>query len=136
MDIMQILSCDNVKKVIIEKENITASEYTSENEKKINMNISVHIIYDNGKAETSTAETTVGDYIKNWLYAIKANELKPSSFDRIEQTVNYQILPYIGNISLIKLKSDDIQNMINALKNKYSYSTIKKAYEGINSCLK
>lgn len=30
---MQILSCDNVKKVIIEKENITASEYTSENEK-------------------------------------------------------------------------------------------------------
>lgn len=64
------------------------------------------------------------------------NELKPSSFDRIEQTVTHQILPYIGDIPLIKLRSDDIQDMINTLRNKYSYSTIKKTYEGINSCLK
>lgn len=57
---------------------------------------------------------------------MKSNELKPTSFDRKEQTINYQIIPYIGEIPLNKLSSDDVQNMINELKSKYSYSTVKK----------
>ncbi len=79
---------------------------------------------------------TIEEYILNWLNTVKINELKPTSFDRKEQTIKYQILPYIGNIKLLELKSDDIQKMLNDLKVKYSFSTIKKAYECINSCLK
>lgn len=136
MKITDLLNLNKIKSINIEKERIISTEFTSANEKIINMNLVVQIIYNNEDNIEAPQEITVGEYIKNWLYNIKVNELKPSSFDRIEQTVNHQILPYIGDISLVKLRSDDIQNMINTLKNTYSYSTIKKAYEGINSCLK
>lgn len=136
MKITDLLNLDNIKSISIEKEKIISTEFTSANEKIINMNLVVQIIYNSEDNMEDPQEITVGEYIKNWLYNIKLNELKPSSFDRIEQTVTHQILPYIGDIPLIKLSSDDIQDMINTLRNKYSYSTIKKTYEGINSCLK
>ncbi len=136
MKITDLLSLNNIKSISIEKERIISTEFTSANEKIINMNLVVQIIYNSEDNMEDPQVITVGEYIKKWLYNIKLNELKPSSFDRIEQTVTHQILPYIGDIPLIKLRSDDIQDMINTLRNKYSYSTIKKTYEGINSCLK
>lgn len=61
-----------------------------------------------------------------WLYTVKRNELKPLSFDRMEQTLLYQVLPAIGMIQVPSLNSDDIQKMANRLKDKgYSYSTVK-----------
>lgn len=136
MKITDLLTLNNIKSISIEKERIISTEFTSANEKIINMNLVVQIIYNSEDNMEDPQAITVGEYIKNWLYNIKLNELKPSSFDRIEQTVTHHILPYLGDIPLIKLRSDDIQDMINTLKNKYSYSTIKKTYEGINSCLK
>ncbi|SFX82905.1 site-specific integrase [Ruminococcus sp. XPD3002] len=97
------------------------------------MNIKICLKSDR---EDSKDAVTIEEYILNWLNTVKINELKPTSFDRKEQTIQYQILPYIGKIRLSDLKSEDIQFMINDLKGKYSYSTIKKAYECINSCLK
>lgn len=34
------------------------------------------------------------------------------------------------------LTSDDVQNMINELLTEYSYSTVKKAYDNLNNCMK
>lgn len=73
----------------------------------------------------------------NWIHSVKKYELKPSSFDRLEITVNNNILPYLGHLHLSDIKPFDIQQFINQLTEKgYSYSTIKKAYNAINASLK
>lgn len=85
----------------------------------------------------TTCTQSVSTYMKNWLYTVKRNELKPLSFDRMEQTLLYQVLPSIGMIQVPSLNSDDIQKMVNHLKDKgYSYSTVKKAYQCVNNCFK
>jgi len=80
---------------------------------------------------------TVKNYMNNWLYNVKINELKPKSLDIKENILQNQIYPYIGDIQIGSLKNTDIQQLINTLVAKeYSYSTIRKAYDNLNSCFK
>lgn len=73
----------------------------------------------------------------DWLRNVKANELKPKSYDKLEQTINNQIVPHIGYLQLAALTSDDVQKMINDLiAEGLGYSTIKKAYDATNECFK
>lgn len=79
----------------------------------------------------------VKEYCNNWLINIQSNILKPSSYDRKEMTLENQVYPLIGDIYMSQVTFDDIQFMVNELKNQnLSYSTIKKAYEAINGCFK
>lgn len=85
----------------------------------------------------SVAKDTVQSYMARWLNETKKNELKPKSFDRLEQTLTYQVYPYIGHLQLAALKASDVQNMVNSLRDKgMSYSSVKKAYEAVNNCFK
>ena len=78
---------------------------------------------------------TVQEYMSDWLKTIKKNELKSSSYDRLEVTCENQIFPHIGYLQMNSVKADDIQKLINHLNDSgYSYSTIKKAYNAINAC--
>lgn len=90
--------------------------------------------------KTPHVETNRGlvkDYMQNWLVNVKKNELKPKSYDRLEQTLTLYVYPRIGHIQYQAIKPEDIQNMINDLRDKnYSYSTIKKSYEAVNACFK
>lgn len=133
MQLISLLSDESVKRIIVEKESFSRIE-SSNSERALRLNLQILVEYD--VSENFAASVTVEDYIKKWLYEVKANTLKPSSFDRKEEVINYQIIPYIGGISIHSLSSDDIQAMINELKKSYSYSTVKKAYECINACLK
>lgn len=82
-------------------------------------------------------KTSVKNYMENWLTSVKKNELKPKSYDRLEQTLQYDVYPKIGHIQLQSIKPSDVQNMINALRDEgKSYSTIKKAYDAVNACFK
>lgn len=82
-------------------------------------------------------KTTVQQYMGNWLITVKKNTLKPKSYDRLETTLKYQIYPYIGNLQISALTSDDVQTMINQLRDEgKSYSTIKKAYDAVNECFR
>lgn len=85
--------------------------------------------------------TTLKDYITSWLVNVKFYELKLSSYDRLESTINNQIIPRLGFYKL------DVKNELTAsiiqteLINKmfaegYSHSSIKKAYNALNGCLK
>ena len=78
---------------------------------------------------------SVESYMTNWLETVKKPSLKRRSYDRIEQTLKYQIFPEIGNIQLKKLTTNDIQLMLNKISEERSYSTAKKAYDNINACL-
>lgn len=133
MQLISLLSDESVKRVIIEKESVENVGSSLDN-RALRLNLQVLVEYT--ESENNTDSPTVEEYIKNWLYNVKANTLKPSSFDRKEQVINYQIVPYIGSISVQALTTDDIQTMVNELKKRYSYSTVKKAYECINACLK
>ena len=131
--ILSLLTEKNVKKIIVEKEDVVDAKVVN-NHQSINLNLQISVEYE--QQNKSCAVMTFGQYILDWLYNVKVNELKPSSFDRKEQIIKYQVIPYIGDKDMYDLTADDIQNMINALKKEYSYSTIKKAYECVNACLK
>jgi len=80
---------------------------------------------------------SIQEYMEKWFYDVKMNELKPKSLDALDCTLNYQVYPHIGEIQLGVLITDDIQAMLNNLVKKgLAYSTIKKAYDAVNSCLK
>lgn len=84
---------------------------------------------------SSVCRMSVKDYMDHWLYTVKINEQKPASFDRVEQSCKYQIYPYIGDLQIQALTSDDIQHMLNEIAKTHSRSTVKKAYNNLNSCL-
>ncbi len=83
---------------------------------------------------TNLKKMLLDDYMCYWLNS-KKYSLKPSSYDRIMQSINYQIVPYL-NCQITEIKPEDIENMLNTLAEIKSYSTIKKAYNNLNSCLK
>lgn len=85
---------------------------------------------------TNISSVTFMDYMNNWLYNYKKNELKTTSFDRLESTINTHIKPNVGLKQLSKITSSDIQEIINKLfTDKFSHSTIKKVHDAFNSCL-
>lgn len=96
------------------------------------------IIEEANKTEyVQVQKSSVEDYMNNWLTSVKKNELKPKSYDRLEQTVKLYVNPAIGSIQLQAIKPKDVQTMINNLRESgKSHSTIKKAYEAVNACFK
>jgi len=111
----------------------------TEAETKRKLKEKIKLINSNGLMlqDNTINNITVEEYCSNWLKNVKANELKPSSYDRKEMTLENQVYPLIGMLQLSQLSIDDVQGMINQLKkDKLSYSSIKKAYEAINECCK
>lgn len=96
------------------------------------------IIDESKKTEyVYVSKDTVASYMLLWLTTVKAVELKPKSYDRLEQTVNLHVNPYIGQLQLQSITSDDVQDMINKLTaSGKSYSSIKKAYEAVSAAFK
>lgn len=81
--------------------------------------------------------SSVEAYMTDWLVNVKKNELKPKSYDRLEQTLKNNVFPHIGHIQLQAIQTTDVQNMINTLRdNGKSHSTIKKAYDAVNASFK
>ena len=81
-------------------------------------------------------KNSVEEYITDWLKKYKINEIKETSYDRLESTINNHIIPNLGYIQLSQLNADDIQNLLNKLvASNLSYSSIKKVYNALNSCL-
>ena len=71
---------------------------------------------------------TVKAYFTRWLWEYQYNKLKPSSYDRLESTVNNHIIPSLGALKMDKVTRDHIQQLLNHLyKGKHlSYSSVKK----------
>ncbi len=86
------------------------------------------LVEDYGKADVRTL-------MVEWL-EIQRSTSKSSTFDRKEQIVNHQIIPYIGKEQVIGLTSSIIQKWLNDLSDRYSKSTIKKAKEYLQASLR
>lgn len=78
----------------------------------------------------------LSDFLTGYIFNVKKNVLKPSSFDRDVRTGNL-INKYIGDYTFEQLTAPFIQTeLINKLKDdSYSYSTIHKVYVLLNECL-
>lgn len=80
---------------------------------------------------------SVSDYMLDWLENVKRNDLKPKSYDRLEQTIKKDVIPRIGNYQIGALNADHVQKMINdMLRDGKGRSSIKKAYDAVNACFK
>ena len=93
--------------------------------------------FEQGFVRTKDAtKSYLEDFLDGYLFNVKKNVLKPSSFDRDVRTGNL-IKKYIGNYTLEQLTTPFIQSeLINKLKDDdYSYSTIHKVYVLLNECL-
>jgi len=93
--------------------------------------------YNQGGNKTDINKVSVEEYILNWAKLYKKGSIKDNSYDRIEDTIRKHIIPNIGMIQLQQLSSDDIQRLINDMKDKkgYSHSSIKKVYDCLNQVL-
>lgn len=84
-----------------------------------------------------TQKQTVEAYMMNWLTTYKRVELKPKSYDRLECTIKYQVIPHFKDKQFFEVGHNDIQKFINKLdEDNCSYSVIRKAYLALNACYK
>lgn len=77
--------------------------------------------------------SSLGDFYYNWLWNVKRQELKPSSFDRCEGIYRNYIKPNKGlnNKKLIELDTLQLQKITNELLKDHTVSQIKN----MNGCL-
>lgn len=84
-----------------------------------------------------TQKQTVEAYMMNWLTTYKRVELKPKSYDRLECSITYQVIPHFKGKQFFEVGHNDIQAFINKLdEGGCSYSVIRKAYLALNACYK
>jgi hypothetical protein len=85
----------------------------------------------------NSGEITFEDFSESLMKTVFKERLKPSALLRKRQSLEYQVYPFIGYIPINEVSVHDVQSMINDLsKTELSYSTIKKAYEAVNSVMK
>lgn len=116
------------------KQNIKAvyGKTESEVKRKLKALQNDAIKYDTVSLPKLTFTELLTDWISNKKY-----ELKDSSYDRLENTINNNIIPYMGYLQITSIAPRDVQQHINMLTDKgYSYSTIKKVYNAIYASLK
>lgn len=66
------------------------------------------IIANGNMAQTDVTFKEFADY---WMQSVLKNELKPSSFNRKEVTLEYQVYPYLGGIPMNQISHYDVQDM-------------------------
>lgn len=80
-------------------------------------------------------KVTIQMLLKKWI-ASERGKVKRTTYDRKEQIVNYQLIPFIGKQQVATLTKEDVQALLNDLCDAdYSYSTIKKAKEYLHEAL-
>lgn len=81
--------------------------------------------------------STVKDWMEAWMTTYKKSDIKASSYDRLECTINHQILPALGKYKLSELTPATLSEWLWNMKNDgLSYSTIKKAYDYLQEALR
>lgn len=84
---------------------------------------------------TAPTRASLETYMTEWLEHTKKNDLKPSSYDRLECTLKNNIFPTLGSIQFQAVTARDIQKLLNDLNDDgKAYSTIKKCFDALHGC--
>lgn len=105
------------------------------NELKLRKNILNY--YDKRLNSGSNKYQTMEVAMTNWLKTVKATQLKPRSYDVMEDNLRLHIFPYVGDLRVCDVKIDDCQEIINKLTYAgYSLSVISKIFVHLNDFFK
>lgn len=78
-------------------------------------------------SENNESNKRLKDSMYNYLKVFKYPSVERVSYDRLEQLLNNQIAPYIGDKIISDITAVDIKTLINTLTEKgYAFSTVKK----------
>mgnify|MGYP004470248731 FL=1 len=112
--------------------------FSADTRKAVTERLNIYIRESKITSDSNNKYITVSAGIRVWLETYKKLYLKSTSYDRLETTINSNIVPYIGHMNTCELTASVIQErLINALYLKgLSYSTIKKAYNALNGYLR
>ena len=84
-------------------------------------------------SENSESNKSLKDSMYNYLKVFKYPSVERVSYDRLEQLLNNEIAPYIGDKITSDITAVDIKTLINTLTEKgYAFSTVKKTYNLLN----
>lgn len=82
-------------------------------------------------------EKTVREYFDIWLKYYKYPNLKPTSYDVLERTLENHIYPSLGSKLMTNVTSLDVRKLLNSMQAEgYSYSMKKKVYDALSACFK
>lgn len=80
-------------------------------------------------ADSIEGNKLLKDSMLNYLKVFKYPSVERVTYDRNEQLLRNEIIPYIGNMTVSNIKAADIKNLLNTLTDKgYSFSTVKQTY--------
>ena len=80
--------------------------------------------YNKQSDAVDPTEVSLETYMTDWLLNAKKGKIKDSSYDRLENTAKHQVIPIIGDMYLSEITTEDIDSMLNSLKeNGLSYSS-------------
>lgn len=89
------------------------------------------------RGENIIKKIKVSDYIEQWMETYKKPSLKPSSYDRLERTYIHHVKnTTVGKSQMGNISTKDLQTLINTKSMVLSFSSLKKVYELLNSCLR
>ena len=75
---------------------------------------------------------TVAQWLDTWLYSYKKNSVKERTFDQYECIIRVRLNPAIGDIKLVDLKEDKLQDLYNTL---YANGLSARTVQLINTVL-
>lgn len=80
---------------------------------------------------------TVNQWLRCWLDTYKKNSIKRTTFDQYANLLRRHIIPAIGDKKLVKLKTEHLQQLVNAMHEKgLSYRTIELTSTVLHGALK
>lgn len=80
---------------------------------------------------------TLSNAIKEWMAQYKLNSVKPTTYDRLETSLNALMNYPIASMSVQSIETNDLQQFINAMVDDgYALTTIKKQYHLVTAYLK
>lgn len=94
--------------------------------------------YELSQSNLNSDKSYFVNFMKDWLFNVKKNQIKPRTFDNYEKYYEMLILNYknytISDVQLCSLDSKILTKYFNSLTTKYSMSSIKKAQTLITQC--
>ena len=101
---------------------------------EVNKKITKYISKSNREIpENNESNKRPKDSMYNYLKVFKYPSVERVSYDRLEQLLNNEIAPYIGDKIISDITAVDIKTLINTVTEKgYALSTVKKTYNLLN----
>lgn len=107
--------------------------FSGKSEAEVKRKIREHV---KSKEAIDPTKVSFETYISRWLRSAKQRKIKDTSYDRLENTALYQLIPKLGSMHMSQIGTEDIQKALDELSEEYSFSTTKKAYDTVKSVFK